>query len=142
MTIPVWPSSLPQRVLRDGYSEQSQDGRLFTRTTAGPPKTRRKYSRVLQTVAGAIVVDYDGKARLERFVREETVQGSLPFIFPDQSHDAVPLGDGLGAELLDETGAVLIDSAKWLVMFAQNELPRYEPFGLKWRASFTLTVMP
>lgn len=75
-------------------------------------------------------------------MREEIVQGSLPFIFPDQSHDGVPFGDELGADLLDETGAILIDSAKWLVMFAQNELPRYEPFGLSWKASFTLSIMP
>jgi hypothetical protein len=142
VAIPVWPSALPQRVLRSGYSEQSQDGRLFTRTSAGPPKTRRRYSRVLQTVPAAIIIDYDGKARLERFVREEIVQGSLPFIFPDQSHDGVPFGDELVADLLDESGAVLIDTAKWLVMFAQNELPRYEPFGLAWKASFTLSVMP
>jgi hypothetical protein len=142
MTIPVWPSELPQRFQREGYSEQSQDGRLFTRTSAGPPKTRRKYSRVLQTVPASIVVGYDGKSRLERFVREETVQGSLPFIAPDQSHDAVALGDELGAELIDESGAVLIDTATWLVMFAENELPKYDPDGLKWRASFTRTGLP
>jgi hypothetical protein len=142
VTIPVWPSILPQRVLRDGYGEQSQDGRLFTRTSAGPPKTRRRYSRVLQTISAAIIVDYDGKSRLERFVVEETEDGSLPFIFPDQSHDAVAFGDELGAELTDESDTVLIDTATCLVMFAQNELPRYEPFGLSWKASFTLTVMP
>lgn len=142
MTTPIWPSSLPQRVLRDGYSEQSQDGRLFTRTSAGPPKLRRRYSRVLKTVPASVVITYEEKAILEQFAEEETVGGSVPFLIPDQSHDDISFGDEDSDFLMDENGDYLVDKANWLVIFAQNELPRYEPFGVQWKASFTLTVLP
>lgn len=142
MTITVWPSELPQRVLRTGYSEQLRDGRQFTKASAGPPKSRRRYSSAVMPVPAAIVCSYGQKSRLERFWYEETAEGSLPFIMPDQTHDGVALLTDTGSPLLTDSGVPLLVTAYWLVMFAENSAPKFEPWGVHFQAAFTLSVMP
>jgi hypothetical protein len=142
MTLPVWPSVLPQRVLRDGYSEQKKDGRAFTATSAGPGKTRRRYSSTVKSVACGVVVSYEGKAYLEQFVEEEILDGAKPFLIPDQTHDDVPFSDELSDILVDENGDLLTNTGNWLVMFDKDQLPKYEPYGIQFKATFTLLVLP
>jgi hypothetical protein len=142
MAIPVWPAELPQRVLRDGYSEQLRDGRLFTKASAGPPKTRRRYSAAVLPVTASIVVDYAAKARLERFWTEETDWGALPFIMPDQTHDGVPILTSAGVPMLTSAGVPMLITAKWLAMFSEGAAPKFEPWGVQFKSSFSLTVLP
>jgi len=141
MTVPSWPASLPQRVLRDGYSEKLRDGRLFSRTQSGPGKVRRRYSSAVLPVSASIIVDYAQKSRLEQFWIEDTVYGSLPFTMPDQTHDGLPLLDGDGLPVLDGGGLPILVTANWLVRFAQ-EAPQFTPWGLQFMASFQLEVLP
>lgn len=141
MTVPSWPTELPQRVLRDGYSEKLRDGRMFSRTQSGPGKVRRRYSSAVLPVAAAIIVTYAQKARLERFWTEETAYGSLPFIMPDQTHDGLPLLDGGGLPILDGGGLPILVTANWLARFAQ-EAPQITPWGLQFMAAFQLEVLP
>jgi len=141
MAVPVWPSELPQRVLRDGYSEKLRDGRLFSRTQSGPGKVRRRYSSAVLPVSASTIVTYAQKSRLERFWIEETAYGSLPFIMPDQTHDGLPLLDGGGLPVLDGGGLPILVTANWLVRFAQ-EVPQFTPWGLQFTASFQLDVLP
>jgi hypothetical protein len=140
MAVPVWPSELPQRVLRDGYSEKMRDGRMFSRTS-GPGKVRRRFSSAVLPVSASIVVTYAQKARFERFWTEETAEGSLPFIMPDQTHDGLPLLDGGGLPVLDGGGLPVLITANWLARFAQ-ETPQITPWGLQFMASFQLDVLP
>ncbi|WP_026191329.1 hypothetical protein [Methylosinus sp. LW4] len=142
MTIPVWPASLPQRILRDGYSEPLPDGRLFTKPSAGPPKSRRRYSKAAVPITATIVVDYASKARLERFWVEELDWGSLPFIMPDQTHDGVPIFTSAGVPLLTSAGVPILVTAYWLVMFQENSAPKFDPLGVQFRAAFTLLKLP
>lgn len=143
MAVPVWPSPpLPSRVLRDGYSEKLRDGRLFSRTQSGPGKVRRRYSSAVLPVSASIIVDYAQKSRLERFVEEEIASGALPFIVPDQTHDGLPLLDGSGLPILDGGGLPILVTAHWLVMFSENALPQFAPWGLQFMASFQLDVLP
>lgn len=141
MAVPLWPADLPQRVLRDGYSEKLRDGRLFSRTQSGPGKVRRRYSSAVLPVSASIIVTYAQKSRLERFWYEETGKGSLPFIMPDQTHDGLPLLDGGGLPVLDGGGLPILVTANWLVRFAQ-EAPQFTPWGLQFMASFQLDVLP
>ncbi|MEZ0253573.1 MAG: hypothetical protein ACAH20_21885, partial [Methylobacteriaceae bacterium] len=91
MTIPVWPTDLPQRVLADSYSEGLGNGRLRTAMETGLPKMRRRFTLAARPVSAAFRVSADGKARIERFFNEETGGGTLPFLMPDQTHDALAL---------------------------------------------------
>jgi hypothetical protein len=142
MAIPVWPSELPQRFLVDGYSEKLRDGRLLSKTSAGPGKARRRFSSAVLPVSASIRLDYASKARFERFWYEDTEGGVLPFSIPDQTHDGLPLLDEDGNVVLAGlTGQPILVTANWLAMFAQ-EAPTLTPYGLEFRASFTLNVMP
>jgi len=125
----------------DGYSEGLRDGRQFTKTSSGPPKSRRRYSSAAMPVQAAIVISYAQKSRLERFWNEDTAGGSLPFILPDQTHDGLAFMSGSG-EISTSGGVILIGFYKWLVMFADGESPKFTPFGVQFQASFSLSVMP
>ncbi len=138
----VWPSELPQRVLRDGYSEKLRDGRLFSRTQSAPGNVRRRYWSAVMPVSAAIIVDYARKARLERFWNEETGGGTLPFILPDQTHDGLALLDDDGVEIHDDDDAPILVTAYWLARFAENNGPQFTPWGLQFQASFQLDVLP
>jgi hypothetical protein len=142
MAIPVWPLELPQRVLTDGYSEKARDGRMFSRTSAAPGKVRRRYSSAVLPVAAAIIVTYEQKSRLERFIDEEIAGGVLPFTMPDQTHDGLPLLDGDGDPVLDGDGIPILITANWLARFSENGLPQYTPWGIQFMASFQLDVLP
>jgi hypothetical protein len=142
MAVPVWPAELPQRVLTDGYSEKSRDGRMFSRTSAAPGKGRRRYSSAVLPVTATITLSYAQKSRLERFVDEETAGGVLPFTMPDQTHDGLPLLDGNGLPLLDGGGLPVLVTATWLARFSENGLPQYTSWGIQFMASFQLDVLP
>ena len=139
----VWPSELPQHVLASGYSESLGEGRLRTQMEAGPMKVRRRFSAVARPVSTSFRVSPDGKARIERFWREEIGDGSLPFLMPDQTRDALALLTDDGLQLLDDQGRPLINTAWWLVM-AGEAPPTFTPLqrGMAFMASFPLVIMP
>ncbi|WP_264045510.1 hypothetical protein [Methylobacterium flocculans] len=140
--IPYWPADLPQRFQRDGYSRGFADGRLSTPMEAGPPKTRRRFSSAIKPVTVTLDEREDAFARLERFYEEEVAGGSLPFLIPDQTRDALPLMVAPGIPLLDEQGRPLLNTAWWLVMFGGN-LPTPQDRGGGWyRSTFSLSVLP
>ena len=140
--IPIWPTDLPQRVLRDGYSEGMPDGRLRSAMEGGPPKVRRRFSSAARPVQAAIKVTTSGKGRLENFWLEETLGGSLPFHFPRPGIDGeFILTDGV-VPLLGPDGLPIRSAAWWLVLFGEQP-PVFTPVqGVYWRAAFTLSVLP
>lgn len=140
MAIPVWPSELPQKFNIDGYSEKLRDGRLLTKTSAGPGKARLRFSAAVIPVAATMRLDYDAKARFERFWNEDTKGGVLAFLLPDQTHDGLPVLSGY-EPLLDSAGNPIVMVSEWLAMFGQ-EAPTLTPWGVEFMASFTLNVMP
>ncbi|ATQ67730.1 MULTISPECIES: hypothetical protein [Methylosinus] len=142
MALVRWPSDLPQRVLWEGYSEQPADGRRFTATSVGPPKTAGLSSRTPKQVPCALILDYAGKARLERFEEIDTRGCRLPFLIPAQSYDGLPFCDAAGARLIDHLGNVFTASRNWLVIFAQGATPQYARRAHDWRVTFTLLVLP
>ncbi|WP_430914067.1 hypothetical protein [Methylobacterium sp. sgz302541] len=142
MSIPFWPSDLPQRVSRNGFGETFRDGRLRTAMEAGPPKMRRRFSSAVRPIQASIEVTVDGKARLERFWSEEAAGGTLPFLMPDQTLDGLALTDGDGIQLLDDQGRPLVNTNWWLAMFGDSA-PSVQNMGWIWyRVSFPLMVLP
>jgi len=140
MAVAVWPSELPQRVLRAGYSETLRDGLLRSKSDSGVGKVRRRYSSAALPVQATISLYYNQKARLERFWNEDTGGGALPFIIPDQTHDGLPMLDGDGLPILDGGGLPILVTANWLVLFAAP--PQIVPRGPIFSASLQLSVLP
>lgn len=81
-------------------------------------------------------------ARLERFWLEETAGGSLPFLMPDQTRDALALITEADIQILDDQGRPLINTAWWLVMFGDSPPQQQVVSGLIYKASFSLSVLP
>lgn len=141
MSVPVWPTELPQHVRVDAFGSGPRDGRLVTTVETGPPKVRRRGIGV-RPLSAAIDVQLDGYARFERFWLEETRGGVLPFWMPDVVLDGVGLATDAGDGLTDEAGHPLALTAWALVQFAQAA-PAYAAVGgPNFRISFTLSVLP
>jgi hypothetical protein len=135
-----WPVDLPQRVLRAGYSEGLPDGRLRTKTDAGPGKVRLATGAAVRVVACQIKGDLDMKARVERFWREETRGGVLPFLIPHQTFDGAPLLTGSGAPLLTQGDVPILVAATWLVRF--GDASAFTRPAVRHAFPFTLEVLP
>lgn len=117
----TWPSSLPQRFRTDGYSYRKGDGRLHSQTDMGPGKVRRRFTAVVDRMAGAMTLTQAQWETLRSFIDDEAGGGALPFWFPSP-----------------------VDGAPLLVRFGQDGLPSLVPHGVpgEWVASFQLDVLP
>ena len=131
----TWPSDLPQHVRQSGFSDTLPDGVLRTKMEAGPGKARRRFSAAARPLACSLLLDRQQLARFDRFVQEETKNGSLPFLMFDPVYDGAEL-DGLATE----GGLQVLVERKNLVMFA--EPPVKTPFGPVFQVAFNLSVLP
>ncbi|PTW61436.1 hypothetical protein C8N35_102145 [Breoghania corrubedonensis] len=141
MSVPLWPSELP-RPMRSGYRGGIGDGRQATRPEQGPVRVRRRYSSVAMPLAMTVDVTLDERKRFERFWREDTSEGSLPWLMPDPESDGHPILTTDGAPLLTADGAPLLLSHWWLVMFDTQSAPSWSPRGIRWQVQMTLMIMP
>lgn len=106
MTIPSWPSGLPQILLRDGFSETSPDNRLRSEVDVGPARLRRRASRAPSALQGQIAISReDLETLLKPFIADDTAGGVLPFYFPSPA-DGSPLLCRFASELPSWTYAV------------------------------------
>ena len=48
----VWPASLPQYLMEQGYQEKFRDNRILTPMDVGPPKVRRRGTSAMAPISG------------------------------------------------------------------------------------------
>lgn len=113
----VWPSSLPQYVLREGFSESIGDGRLRSQPDKGPAKVRRRSSMMPKLLQCRMIMSAEQLALMQEFVDDTLMNGSLPFLMPDP-----------------------ITRNPALVRFADN-LPAWTSRGIHFDVSFDLEVL-
>lgn len=82
-----WPSTLPQRMLVNGYQTGLGDGRLRSSTDAGVAKLRRRFSAVPRPLSGSIMATAEQLETFKTFVEDTLKGGVLPFTFPAQGED-------------------------------------------------------
>jgi hypothetical protein len=140
MAVLYWPSELPQFSLRDGYLYTFAGGRESVATDSGFTISRPK-GNGFHRIDVVFAVERELVARFERFWLEET-KGVLPFNISNQLFDGQPLLDESGEPILDEQDQPLIVVAKWLVRFALDQEPRVEPFGVRFRITMQLEILP
>ncbi len=75
----VWPASLPQKFLQQGYREGFADVLLRTRMDAGPDKVRRRFTAAPRPVRGTMAMTGAQVATLESFFDTTLQGGALPF---------------------------------------------------------------
>ena len=61
----IWPSNLPS--CPDSWSEQTQDLRVRTSMSVGPPKTRRRYTLPMRRVTLTMNIPYSDYVELRAF---------------------------------------------------------------------------
>lgn len=79
MSNAVWPLTLPQFVLRDGFQEQAQKNVIKSEMDAGPPKRRRRFTKPLRTLQVRVHLTIAQSELLDEFFQQTLQGGSLPF---------------------------------------------------------------
>lgn len=82
MAIPTWPTTLPQFVLRGGYTEGFQNTVLFSPTDSGRTKRRQRFLNSPRELNVIIPMDNAELAIFTAFLEEELAGGALSFSFP------------------------------------------------------------
>ncbi len=78
-----WPAELPQRFDKDGYQDAFADNRLASKTDIGPALIRSRISSMPRRISGVMKMNKTQLDRLRKFWQVDTLDGKLPFIFPD-----------------------------------------------------------
>jgi hypothetical protein len=79
MSIPVWPDTLPQQLLVDGYSQSLADTTIKSEMDAGPAKVRRRYTAGVEPVSGMMLLTETQLGTLRTFYEDTLLGGSLRF---------------------------------------------------------------
>ncbi|MEL7113975.1 MAG: hypothetical protein AAGP08_00040 [Pseudomonadota bacterium] len=140
MTVLTWPSELDPP-LRESWRRQPVDPRQARARSAGPLGWKRRYSSTAYIVGLELELSRDQKAVLDNFFKEDTEDGTLPFSMPDPTTDGWALLDHEGRPILVQDGVPLLLSANWLCQFGE-ELPQESLIGVRFRAAFSLLVLP
>lgn len=141
MTIPVWPSELPQRVLAQSFQTSVRGKRLTTAMDTGPGKQRRRGAAV-RPVTCSIMVDADQRALFDVFYEETCASGTLPFSIPDQQLDGLVTESESGDTVQDESGQTWVIESWWLCQFGATEPATSAVDGIWFTVQFDLLVLP
>lgn len=86
----IWPATLPERFLIDGFTESAPDVVLRTPMETGPAKLRRRATNAVRPIRGAIRITYAQRALLDAFYLDTLAGGTLTFdwVHPITGDDA------------------------------------------------------
>ena len=83
MTDPVWPATLPQRPLVQGFRKTFGDGAIRNQMDSGPPITRKRFTATVKTYQMAFRLTFAQVAILEAFYETDCAMGAVPFQMAD-----------------------------------------------------------
>lgn len=119
MANPVWPASLPQDVLVEGYDEAMPDLALRTEMDAGPAKVRRRFTAGVRTFKVGSAMTRAQVATLDTFFVTTVQGGALSF---DWTHPRT--------------------QAAATFRFTRPPRTAPEAGGQRWRVELELEIMP
>ncbi|MBB3591730.1 hypothetical protein FHX08_002074 [Rhizobium sp. BK529] len=90
MTVPVWPATLPQVFLRDGYDAQGADNLIASSVSIGPAKVRRRTTAAVKPLSGSMIMSSTQFQVLVDFIENDIADRAKAFTFPDP-HGGAPL---------------------------------------------------
>jgi hypothetical protein len=121
MTIPIWPTSLPQGTLMDGYNEEYPNNLLRFESDAGFGKTRNKGATPPFKFTKSIYLTHEQRVTLKNFVEHTLRNGALRF---EYTH---PMDDTTIEVRFVPSGEKLLD---------------FKPFGLGFKVDLKLEILP
>lgn len=77
--MPTWPGTLPQYVQSNGYSESLPDQTIESEVDAGPPKTRRRFTKAFRPMQFTIHCTGAQVTAFETFYLTDCRGGSIDF---------------------------------------------------------------
>lgn len=80
--MPLWPSTLPQSPLIEGFSETAPSTTTRTEMDQGPAKVRQKTTAGVRRLILSFLLSKTQTATLDAFFHTDTKGGSLSFTFP------------------------------------------------------------
>jgi hypothetical protein len=75
----IWPATLPEYVLQDGYQEALNQQSIESQPDTGSPKVRRRYTKEVHKFDVSIQMTQAQKATFETFYYTTLNGGSLTF---------------------------------------------------------------
>jgi hypothetical protein len=79
MSVPIWPSGLPNELLQRGYAQETANTVLRTNMDAGPNKVRRRYTAGIEPIKGNLLLTFAELGLLREFYDVTLQGGSLRF---------------------------------------------------------------
>lgn len=113
----VWPQSLPQSFLIEGFNDNEPDTSITSSVSAGVPKKRQRYTAAATPVTGKMHMTTSQTQTLKEFYKDTLMGGSLTF---ELKH---PRESGLQE-------------------FRFRRPPSYEPVGIDWKVTLELDWLP
>ena len=83
MTNPVWPLSLPQKVLAQGFEETMPKNVIRTSMDIGPDKVRRRTTSNVREISVTVQMTISQKATFEEFFLDTVHSGASSFDWVD-----------------------------------------------------------
>lgn len=78
----IWPASLPQKFLQDGFGESLTPNIIQDNFEIGAPQTRARSTWQGRAFTGSFRITQEEKIIFDEFYEFITVFGTLPFEFP------------------------------------------------------------
>ena len=113
----VWPPTLPQVALADGYTSRPGDNVVRTEMDVGPAKVRRRGSAGVRRISVRYRMTPAQSDDFEAFYNDTLRSGALRFTWPGPAG-----GDSLTARILPT--------------------PVWRPRGANWTVSMDLEILP
>jgi len=118
MSIPAWPTTLPQRLQRNNYGESPGENQLRSNMDAGPAKMRRRATSAPRKISGTILLSLAELAYFKTFYITTLLDGTLRFTWNDPT---------------DSTTTVEMRF---------TEAPSWSAENIKFRVSMSLEILP
>lgn len=74
----TWPSTLPQRPIKNGFSASPQSGVVETEMDAGLPKVRRRFTATYTDYTLTYIMSYEQFEIFEQFYNNSPIHATLP----------------------------------------------------------------
>lgn len=79
MSVPSWPTTLPQQLFVNGYSQSFAETTIKSDMDAGPAKVRRRFTAGVEPVSGTMLLTETQLGYLRTFFVDTLLGGSLRF---------------------------------------------------------------
>jgi hypothetical protein len=81
--VALWPLTLPQSFLVEGFTQEATDNVIRSATESGPSKARRRYTAAVEPFTGKMIMTIAQYTIFRNFYRNDIQDGALPFTMPD-----------------------------------------------------------